>query len=97
MVNEQVAHDVTGKLQKVFPLRPICIGGGWQGLYFDQLQVQLIHQDRRVPGVLTILGIHFDGRQAPEFGIENGEKLVRRLAISASEAGHQTSDVPAVW
>lgn len=60
-----------------------------EGLDFHQRQVQLVHQQGGLPGVLAAFAAHFGGRQFAQLGVEEFHQPVSRVAIALAELRHQ--------
>ena len=56
MMDQKPAHDVGGEAQKSLPFRSVLVGLDRSD--FQQLEIQLIHQNGGLPGVRRPLAPH---------------------------------------
>jgi len=85
MMDQKPAHDVGGEAQKSLAIRSVVVG--LDSSDFQQLEIQLIHQNGGLPSVGRPLASH-----AAELGAERGHQLPGRFFAATPEVFQEPCD-----
>jgi hypothetical protein len=87
VIDQDAAHDVRGDTKEMRSILPVDLP------LIDEPDEDLVHQGRRLQGVVSPFAPKLAGRDAPELRIDEWQQLVERSPVAATPIAEQCRDI----